>query len=110
MNERIIPRDLVASHLAVSTRTLLRYEQLGLVQVSRDGPVEGYKPAQVRRLWSIMSFHRDLGVNLAGVQVILQLCDRMTELHHHLDHLASEWRSILENEDGLDQGTPSSQV
>ena len=110
MNERIIPRDLVASHLAVSTRALLQYEQLGLVQVSREGPVEGYEPAQIRRLWTIMSFHRDLGVNLAGVQVILQLCDRMTELHHHLDHLASELRSILENEAGADQGTPSSQV
>jgi MerR family transcriptional regulator/heat shock protein HspR len=50
-----------------------------------------------------MSFHRDLGVNLAGVQVILQLCDRMCELHHHLDHLASELRSILENEGGSGQ-------
>ena len=110
MNERIIPRDLVASHLSVSTRALLRYEQLGLVQVTRDGPVEGYEPAQVRRLWSIRSFHRDLGVNLAGVQVILQLCDRMTELRHHLDHLAGELRSILENEAGPDQKTPSSQV
>ena|SRR5271157_2114606 len=109
MNERIIPRDLVASHLAVSTRALLRYEQLGLVQVTRDGPVEGYEPAQVRRLWSIMSFHRDLGVNLAGVQVILQLCDRMTELHQHLDHLANELRSILENETEPGQSPGSSQ-
>ncbi len=100
MNERIIPRDLVASHLAVSPQVLLRYEQLGLVQVTREGPVEGYEPAQVRRLWSIMSFHRDLGVNLAGVQVILQLCDRMSELHHHLDRLARELRSIVENETG----------
>jgi MerR family transcriptional regulator, heat shock protein HspR len=103
MNERIIPRDLVASHLAVSPQVLLRYEQLGLVQVTREGSVEGYEPAQVRRLWSIMSFHRDLGVNLAGVQVILQLCDRMSELHHHLDHLASELRSIVENETGPGQ-------
>jgi MerR family transcriptional regulator/heat shock protein HspR len=110
MNERFIPRDLVASNLGVSTRVLLRYEQLGLVQVTRNGPVEGYEPAQVRRLWSIMSFHRDLGVNLAGVQVILQLCDKMSELHQQLDHLAGELRSILENEDGPDQKTPSSQV
>ena len=82
MTRPIIPRDLVARQLAVSPRMLVRYERLGLVQVTQDGQIEGYEPSQVRRLWTIMSFQRDLGINLAGVEVILRLCDQMTELHH----------------------------
>lgn len=98
MTRRIVPRDLVARQLAVSPRRLVRYEQLGLVQVTHDGPLEGYDPAQIRRLWTIMSFQRDLGINLAGVEVIIRLCDRMSELHHRLGDLASEFREILEAE------------
>ena len=82
MTRPIIPRDLVARQLAISPKALVRYEQLGLVRVTHDGQAEGYEPSQVRRLWTIMSFQRDLGINLAGVEVILRLCDQMTELHH----------------------------
>src|SRR5271157_4797806 len=96
MTRPIIPRVLAARQLAVTPKALVRYEKLGLVQVVHDDNVEGYEPSQVRRLWTIMSFQRDLGINLAGVEVILSLCDRMTELHHHLGDLASEIREILE--------------
>jgi MerR family transcriptional regulator, heat shock protein HspR len=102
MNRPIIPRELAARQLAVTPKALVRYEQLGLVRVAHDGNMEGYEPSQVRRLWTIMSFQRDLGINLAGVEVILSLCDRMTELHHHLDDLANELREILEA--GSDSG------
>ena len=45
MSRRIIPRELAAKELAVSTRVLLRYESLGLVQVTNEGPEQGYEPA-----------------------------------------------------------------
>ena len=51
---------------------------LGLVQSVHDGSVHGYEPAQIRRLWTIVSFQRDLGINLAGVEVILQLFDHFS--------------------------------
>jgi len=105
MTRPIVPRDLVARQLAVSPRMLVRYERLGLVQVTQEGQVEGYEPAQVRRLWTIMSFQRDLGINLAGVEVILRLCDRMSELHHRLEGLAGELREILEADAGSRSGT-----
>ncbi len=105
MTQPIVPRDLVARQLAVSPRMLVRYERLGLVHVTQEGQVEGYEPAQVRRLWTIMSFQRDLGINLAGVEVILGLCDRMSELHNRLGGLASEIREILEAEAGSGSGT-----
>jgi MerR family transcriptional regulator, heat shock protein HspR len=99
MTRPIIPRDLVARQLAISPQVLIRYERLGLVHVIQEGSVEGYEPSQVRRLWTIMSFQRDLGINLAGVEVILRLCDRMSELHHRLDDLAGELRELVNNEE-----------
>jgi len=107
MTRPIIPRELAARQLAVTPKVLVRYEKLGLVQVAHDGNVEGYEPSQVRRLWTIMSFQRDLGINLAGVEVILSLCDRMTELHHHLGDLASEIREILEPRSEAEDSTHS---
>ncbi len=102
MTQRIIPRELVAQRLAISPQALIRYERLGWVHATQEGPVEGFEPSQVRRLWTIMSFQRDMGVNLAGVEVILRLCDTMSELHHRLADLASELREIAgEDEDAI---------
>jgi MerR family transcriptional regulator/heat shock protein HspR len=99
MTRPIIARDLVARQLAISPKVLIRYESLGLVHVTQEGEVEGYEPSQVRRIWTILSFQRDLGINLAGVEVILRLRDRMSELHHRLDSIAGELREILDAEE-----------
>jgi MerR family transcriptional regulator/heat shock protein HspR len=95
MPRRIIPRDLAARELAVSTEVLARYESLGLVRAVQEGPLEGYEPAQIRRLWSIVSYQRDLGVNLAGVEVILQLVDQLSQVHHRVYYLTEELRALV---------------
>ncbi len=100
MSRSIISREVVAQQLAIAPQVLVRYERLGLVRVSQEGNVQGYEPAQVRRIWTIASFQRDLGINLAGVVVILKLHDQMLELHHHLDGLASHLRELIEEDEG----------
>jgi MerR family transcriptional regulator/heat shock protein HspR len=106
MTRRIISRESAAQELSVSTRILARYESMGLVRVSREGSVEGYEPTQVRRLWSIVTYQRDLGINLAGVEVILHLKDHLTEVHHRVFDLAEELRSALdESDDALPTGS-----
>ena len=105
MTRPLIPRNVVARQLAISPRTLVRYEELGLVRITHDGPSAGYEPSQVRRIWTITSFQRDLGVNLAGVEVILRLHDQMCALHDRLDGLASELRELLETDTPV-QETP----
>jgi MerR family transcriptional regulator/heat shock protein HspR len=97
MNQRIIARDVVARELAISTNVLIRYERMGLGHSVSEGETEGYEPAQVRRIWSITSYQRDLGVNLAGVELILQLHDRMARLHHNLKDLAEQLRELAEH-------------
>jgi MerR family transcriptional regulator/heat shock protein HspR len=103
MTRPIIPRDLVARELSVSPRILLRYEALGLVRVVREGQDEGYEPAQIRRLWTIVSFQRDLGVNLAGIEVILRLFDRLAEVHRQVGSLADAIHDALEDAAGSDE-------
>ena len=95
MTRPIIPRDLVARELSVSPRILLRYEALGLVRIVREGQDEGYEPAQIRRLWTIVSFQRELGVNLAGVEVILGLFDRLADVHRRVGSLVQEIHDAL---------------
>ncbi len=105
MTRPLVPRNVVARQLAISPKSLVRYEQLGLVRVTHDGPDEGYEPSQVRRIWTILSFQRDLGINLAGVEVILRLHDQMCELHERLGSRASELREFLEA-DALAEESP----
>ena len=99
MKSTIWPRELVARQFTVSTATLLRWEDRGLVKPRRDGDLEGYGPAEIRRLWTILTFHRDLGINLAGIEVILRLRDEMAATHARLDQLAKALRSTLDEPD-----------
>jgi MerR family transcriptional regulator, heat shock protein HspR len=96
MARPIIPRDHVARELSITPRSLLRYESLGLVRIVQDGETEGYEPAQIRRLWTIVTYQRDLGVNLAGVEMILRLRDQLVEVHRRLGGLADDLRAAME--------------
>jgi MerR family transcriptional regulator/heat shock protein HspR len=73
----------VARLLNLSTRTILRYERLGLIQCEAmvESPVRHrcYTLDTLDRLRRIKCLTADLGVNLAGVEVILQLLDRLQE-------------------------------
>lgn len=88
MSQPIIPRDLAAEQLAVPVRILVRYETRGLIRADRQGEVEGYAPAELRRLSSIISYQRDLGINLAGVEAVLKLRRHLADVHRQLAALA----------------------
>jgi MerR family transcriptional regulator/heat shock protein HspR len=95
MSQPIIPREQVARELAVSVRRLAVYESHGLIRAVRQGGVEGYGPEEVRRVWSIVSYQRDLGINLAGVEAVLKLRDHLGAVHRRLDALARDLREAL---------------
>lgn len=100
MSDSILRREDVAEGLAVAPEILVRYERLGLIRgVERSGAV-GYAPDEVRRIWSIVSYQRDLGVNLAGVELILRLRDRMDDLHRRVAELARALEDALDEADG----------
>src|SRR5262245_6524330 len=99
MTRRIIPRDEVARELSISPGVLVRYEALGLIRVAHEGSEAGYEPAQIRRLWTIVTFQRDLGINIAGVEVVLRLLDRLAEVHRRVADLSEQLREVAGRDD-----------
>ena len=78
---------------------LVRYEARGLVRSVREGGIEGYEAVEVRRIWSIVSYQRELGINLAGVEAVLKLRDHLADVHRRLGALAGGLREALEADD-----------
>src|SRR5213082_1105133 len=72
-------------------QTLRYYERLGLVAPSRSrGNIRMYSANDVERLRQIHSYVDDLGVNLAGVEIIMSLTERMAEMDDELTRLKAE--------------------
>jgi MerR family transcriptional regulator/heat shock protein HspR len=98
----IVPREQVAERLSVPTRILIRYETRGLVRVTREGDVEGYLPGEIRRIWSIVTLQRDLGINLAGVEAVLKLRAHVDAIHAQMEQLAARFREAIESDANAD--------
>ncbi len=99
MTPTIYPRDHVARQLAVPVTMLRVTRPPGSSAWCGRGDVEGYGPAEIRRVWTIVSCQRDLGINLAGVEAVLKLRDHLTDVHRHLDLLATRLRQALDEQD-----------
>lgn len=71
----------VAEEYAIHPQTLRLYEREGLLQPSRsEGNTRLYTDEDLERLEVILHLTRDLGVNLAGVEIILNMRERMGEM------------------------------
>ena len=67
-------------------QTLRMYERVGLVQPARIGTKNRlYSQSDIDRLRQIQRLTQDMGVNLAGVQVILDLLDKMQKMREEMD-------------------------
>lgn len=72
---------VVAETYGIHQQTLRLYEREGLLTPSRSkGNTRLYTDRDIERLELILSLTRDLGVNLAGVAVILDMLDRMDQM------------------------------
>lgn len=99
MSDPIVPRDVVARQLSIPAQVLVRYETRGLVHALREGAVEGYAPAEVKRIWSIVTYQRDLGINLAGVEAVLKLREHLADVHRQLQDVAERLSVALDQAD-----------
>lgn len=89
--------SVVAKVLCIHPQTLRQYEREGLVEPNRtDGRMRLYSQRDIDRIKMILRLTRDLGVNLAGVDVILQLKEKLDELEQTIDELKGQV-SELEN-------------
>jgi MerR family transcriptional regulator, heat shock protein HspR len=71
----------VADHYGIHQQTLRLYEREGLLSPSRsEGNMRLYTDSDLVRLELILGLTRDLGVNLAGVQIILNMREKMDQM------------------------------
>lgn len=83
--------SIAARMIGVHAQTLRYYERAGLVEPSRsEGNKRLYSPRDIERLRQIKTLVDDLGVNLAGVEVILRMLDRMSEMEQQIRRLEAE--------------------
>ena len=85
--------SVVAERFAVHPQTLRLYEREGLVKPSRtQGNTRLYSEDDLERLSFILSLTRELGVNLAGVEIIMNLRRRIEKMQDDMDRFISEVR------------------
>jgi MerR family transcriptional regulator/heat shock protein HspR len=76
----------VADHYGVHQQTLRLYEREGLLKPSRsEGNIRLYTDEDLERLEVILHLTRDMGVNLAGVEVIMNMRDKMSEMQREFN-------------------------
>src|SRR5216684_150093 len=76
----------VAEQYGVHPQTLRLYEREGLLKPSRsDGNTRLYTEEDLERLEVILHLTRDLGVNLAGVEIILNMREKMAEMQTQIE-------------------------
>jgi len=92
----------VAEAYGVHQQTLRQYERLGLLTPSRtQGNTRLYCDEDLERLETILNLTRELGVNLAGVEIILNMRDRMEEMQRQTTELMRYLREAAERH-GID--------
>src|ERR1700756_4104300 len=76
----------VAELYKLHPQTLRLYERVGLLKPSRsDGNTRLYTDADLERLEVILTLTREMGVNLAGIEIILNMREKMAEMQRHME-------------------------
>jgi len=111
--------SIAAAKADVHEQTLRHYERIGLISPERKGSSPHsprlYSDRDIERVMHIRSLMRDLGVNLAGVEAILHMKDRMDRMQEELQQEilqlqsqhAAETRRLKEIIERLQRGLPS---
>ncbi|MFC1941442.1 MerR family transcriptional regulator [Chloroflexota bacterium] len=87
--------SIAARMVGVQTYTLRYYEKIGIIEPPRSqGNIRFYSDRDIAHLRRVKTLMDDLGINLAGVEVILRMVQRMTELQHHTEELESELKKL----------------
>jgi MerR family transcriptional regulator/heat shock protein HspR len=88
--------SVVSEMLRVHPQTLRIYEREGFVRPRRAGGQRLYSDADVERLRLVLELTRDMGVNRAGVDIILRMRRRLEGLHREvremMEHLEEDMK------------------
>jgi len=86
----------VAEMYAIHPQTLRLYEREGLLRPSRsDGNTRLYTDEDLERLEFILNLARDLGVNIAGIAIVLQMRERMEAMNQQMSEFVDYVRTEM---------------
>jgi len=89
--------SVAARMIGVHAQTLRYYERAGIIEPSRSaGNRRLYSTEDIDRLRRIKTLIDDLGVNLAGVEVIMRMGERMAEMENRMRRLEAEIERLTE--------------
>ena len=87
--------SVAARILGMHAQTLRYYERVGLITPSRtQGNIRLYSESDLNRLRKVKELMDDLGVNLAGAEVILRMRQRIHEMELELDNLRNQVKRL----------------
>lgn len=94
-NEPCYVISVAARMVGVRVHTLRYYERIGIIEPSRSpGNVRLYSERDIILLRRVKSLMDDLGINLAGIEVIMRMSQRLAELQSEVERLESEIRKL----------------
>ena len=83
--------SVAARMVGVHAQTLRYYEREGLIEPSRSrGNIRLFSPRDIERLRRIKMLMADLGINLAGAEVVLRMSERMVQMEQEMRSLTLE--------------------
>jgi len=87
--------SIAARMLRVQTHTLRYYEKIGIIEPYRSqGNIRLYSDRDINRLRQVKGLMDDLGINLAGAEIILRMAERLNESQRHIEQLESEVKRL----------------
>lgn len=97
--------SIIAERYNIHPQTLRLYEREGLIKPARTaGNTRLYGQDEIKKLEMILALTRDLGVNLAGVEVVLQLARMMDDADMEFDRLLDFIRqTLLDKRHGIER-------
>jgi len=94
--------SVAARIVGIETHTLRYYERIGLVQPYRSkGKIRYYSEIDIEHLRHIKTLMCDLGINLAGVEVVIRMAERMTEMQRRIQEMEFEIEQLRQAEAGI---------
>jgi len=94
-NEPVYLISAVAEILNIHPQTLRQYEREGLIKPSRtNGKIRLYSQKDIDHIKYVLTLTRELGINLAGVDLILQLNNKITSLEEEVELYKIKLRDV----------------
>ena len=87
--------SIASRMVGVETHTLRYYERIGIVKPFRSqGNIRLYSDRDIAQIRRVKTLMEELGVNLAGIDVILRMAQQIAELQNQIGELEAEVKSL----------------